>query len=200
MSGPESADYSGPPIRADWLFALVQDVQALAGHLLEGRVWTAALESELETTHPPLTPLERTILIGYAAQLRAQSSAVIQEGAWYAPESSGPGAAKVARARELLEVRFAESWKVQSLAREIGWNRTELSLAFRRQCATSIHQYLVVRRMEAAKRLLIETDAKVEHIAAQVGCSKATLNREFLRLTGLPPSRFRKLLRPPSRQ
>jgi AraC family transcriptional regulator, arabinose operon regulatory protein len=56
-------------------------------------------------------------------------------------------------------------------------------------------QFVNMRRLEAAKRLLTETDENVTSIAAEVGMQIHYLSRMFKQHTGISPKRYRQLHR-----
>jgi AraC-like DNA-binding protein len=70
--------------------------------------------------------------------------------------------------------------------------RTVLEEAFQRLYGRTIHEFVVVRRVDVAKLYLAETDDKIEYIAALVGFSAAAFYRQFQRLTSMTPSAFRR--------
>jgi AraC family transcriptional regulator len=64
---------------------------------------------------------------------------------------------------------------------------------FRAAFGTSPHQYLVARRMDRAKSLLIRTELPITELAATVGYqSLGTFSREFARHVGVAPSAYRR--------
>lgn len=72
-----------------------------------------------------------------------------------------------------------------------------LKRRFRAATGSSLIQYLQNLRVEEAKRLLESTDLPVEDISEQTGYSDASFFRRlFKRLTGLTPSKYRKMFQP----
>lgn len=64
---------------------------------------------------------------------------------------------------------------------------------FKQYTGVTPHHYLLITRIEAAKRLLWENDAQVADIAEQTGFGDAkNLIAQFKRLTGYTPMQFRK--------
>lgn len=71
--------------------------------------------------------------------------------------------------------------------------RTRLSALFRRGVGVTMEEYRTRARLEAAKALLVLSDAAVHDIALEVGYSTpAQLRRMFLRYLGVTPGEFRR--------
>jgi AraC-like DNA-binding protein len=99
----------------------------------------------------------------------------------------------VTRAREILDLEFSKRVTLESLARRLGYNRTDLQAHFKGRFAVTIHQYVVLRRIDAAKHLLMNTGWKVEAIAAEIGYqSKDAFYRSFRKSVGVAPHEYRR--------
>jgi AraC family transcriptional regulator len=62
---------------------------------------------------------------------------------------------------------------------------------FKRTTGQTLHQYVIERRVEAAKRLLLTGHLTVTEVAALVGFhDQSHLYRHFKRLLGVPPSQL----------
>ena len=94
-----------------------------------------------------------------------------------------------------IEKRFAEDLTLQALAREAGYSLFHLAHLFKRDTGLSVKQYILQRRIAEARRILLEQPAlTVDAVALQVGFSDfALFNRSFKRLTGQPPTLYRKI-------
>ena len=94
-----------------------------------------------------------------------------------------------------IEKRFAEALTLQALAREAGYSQYHLAHMFKRDTGLSVKQYILQRRIAEARRILLEQPAlTVDAVAQQVGFSDfALFNRSFKRLTGKPPTLYRKI-------
>lgn len=73
---------------------------------------------------------------------------------------------------------------------------SHLHAAFRRQLGTTPHQWLVRRRLHAARQLLAATDQPLEEVAKACGFADApAFCRVFRRVEGASPAAWRKVLR-----
>jgi AraC-like DNA-binding protein len=186
------------PVRRQWLFMLVRDVQVLSG-VLSGvlldelePLTLGRIESALAALHPPTNPLEELLVKGFAAEILAHARAPL--GNADPPASTlRLETSKVAQVKRLLDADYAGQWDLDSLSRSVHWNRTTLANAFRSEVGVSIHRYLMSRRIAAARERLARTDDKIASIATEVGYSHAAFQRTFKRLTGISPSKYRVL-------
>jgi len=96
------------------------------------------------------------------------------------------------RVRDLIEDRLADDLSLEAIAGEVGVSSRSLSRACLRQWGTTVHQYVLSRRVERAKNLLLSTDLTVTSIALDTGfSSQSHLATAFRRVTGLTPKSYR---------
>lgn len=99
-------------------------------------------------------------------------------------------ASRASRLREMLDDRTVEGLTLAEAAGELDSTAAALVRAFRREVGMSPHRYLVGRRLEIARRKLVE-GASVADAAAESGFfDQAHLTRHFRRLLGVTPGRF----------
>ncbi len=115
----------------------------------------------------------------------------IDEDAENAPES----------VRAILELVRRELFRtdltVGRLRRELGLASNDSTIRFRSHTGAGIRRYIEDRRLECARRLVVDTDLGFDEIAAQVGFRKARTFREaFQRRLGCRPKVFRETRRP----
>lgn len=96
----------------------------------------------------------------------------------------------VLRARDLLEDRCAEFVSSEVLQAETGLDRYELARQFRRLMGTSPHRYLVMRRLERAKRSMAEGHGLAESAADAGFADQAHFTRHFRKTFGVTPGRW----------
>ena len=79
------------------------------------------------------------------------------------------------------------------IARRAGIPARQISGAVNRLERRNVSQLVNGYRIEAAKRLLAQTDMPVTAVMFEAGFqTKSNFNREFLRVTGSSPSEFRR--------
>jgi AraC-like DNA-binding protein len=188
-------------VRPEWLFEVVNRLQPFVASPSDAAPLTA--DSVFEA-FPPESEFEHEIKRHLLARLKAEESVHAVGHAAHlfephvnasnerAPESAGADSA-VQGAQLLLERDFARHWTVETLARRVGCNRTDLEVGFWRRTSQSVHRYLSMRRVDAAKTLLRTTAWRVEEVAKAVGYrSKVSLYAHFRRAVCLTPDEYRR--------
>lgn len=101
-----------------------------------------------------------------------------------------PGALR--RVKEHVEALLFDRIEVGDLARLVALSECHFSRAFRQSMGVPPHRYILGRRIEAAARLIADSDRALSEIAVTVGFSdQSHFTRTFLRFTGETPSAFR---------
>ena len=119
-------------------------------------------------------------------------------GVMVSPGNDASGAwprlgASVSQAIHRISTRFDESLTVESLAQATDISASHLAHLFRAEVGISVRNYLSRVRVAIAQDLLGHTDDKLEAIAARLGFSDMFhLSRVFQRITGRPPSAYRR--------
>jgi AraC-like DNA-binding protein len=99
---------------------------------------------------------------------------------------------RLERARSFMHARFADPIDLDAIARQAFFSRYHFLRAFRREFGTTPHQYLVQRRIDAAKELLQSTDKSVTEVCFDVGYgSIGSFSTLFQRHVGVSPQRYR---------
>ena len=87
--------------------------------------------------------------------------------------------------------RFSQI-RVADIARELGYHEKYLSAVFREAEGITLKRYLTQRRLEEAKRLLLETDHTVAEVAYYLNFpSPHNFSRFFKQETGMTATQFR---------
>lgn len=91
-----------------------------------------------------------------------------------------------------VDQNFGKDLSDDEVAHRVGLSTSHFRYLFRQATGRPFQQYLLARRLEQARRLLIETDIPVQDIGAELGFSSlASFSRAFARHYGTPPSALR---------
>lgn len=170
---------SDPLVRPDWVLQITQAVNRFATSLPPSGTSSSTVDAFVSTLPPPSSELERR----FVAELR---DALCASRGLAGRQSRGE------RARVLLSTEFRSPWTLASLSRAVGCNRTTLQQEFQRATGTSVHRFLVHRRVHEAQRLLATSDVKTSQVCQEVGFRSASaFGRHFKRITGVTLSAYR---------
>jgi AraC-like DNA-binding protein len=137
--------------------------------------------------------------LGFGAAARAQLSLLLVCASRLAePEiAEGPPLDPVLRDLfDVIDQRFRDPLSLDQLATAVARSPRHLSRTVREMTGGTVIQLLDHRRMEEARRLLLETDEKVESIAHAVGYyDPGYFRRRFREAHGLSPSAWRQMNR-----
>lgn len=100
------------------------------------------------------------------------------------------------RAKEVVEARFAEPLRLETVAAAVGVHPVHLAREFRRRLHATVGQRIRDLRIARASQLLSESTVPLVEIALEVGYSdQASFTTAFRRRMGLTPSEFRRINR-----
>lgn len=92
-----------------------------------------------------------------------------------------------------LESRYQENWTLAQLMKIAHLSRASLVRTFRQATGQTPIEYLIGRRIEAAMRLLAQTDLSMTDVAHEIGFADSNyFARQFRQLCGVTPSEFRR--------
>lgn len=96
------------------------------------------------------------------------------------------------RALAYMDKHFAEPLPVDQIAAQVGLSTSHFNKHFRQQTGYSPHEYIILRRIDHAKELLLSTEQTVSQIAYESGYnSEENFIRSFKKKTGVSPATFR---------
>lgn len=96
------------------------------------------------------------------------------------------------RALEILERNLSGDLRLNRLAAECGISASYFCRCFRVTFGTSLHKYVVNKRIERAQHLLLHSKLSIAEISIESGFSdQAALSRTFAANMGTPPARWR---------
>ena len=96
------------------------------------------------------------------------------------------------RALELVESNLSGDLRLNRLASECGLSASYFCRSFRITFGTSVHKFVISKRIERARRLLLQSSLPLVEIALEAGFSdQAVFSRTFGAMVGTPPARWR---------
>jgi AraC-like DNA-binding protein len=100
---------------------------------------------------------------------------------------------RVSRAIEQIRRHYRAPLTVRAIAEAIHVSPSHLAHRFRLETGMTVKEYVARVRVEMARRMLLETNAKLESIADAVGfCDAPHLSRVFLQYTRKRPGEYRR--------
>ena len=112
-----------------------------------------------------------------------------------APYSTGlrqQGDTVLADVFDVIDTRFREPLSTADVAAAVGLSPGYLTTLVRRRTGRTVLDWILERRMAAARDLLLRSDSSAEQVAAQVGFTDPTyFNRRFREYHGVPPGKWR---------
>ncbi len=92
-----------------------------------------------------------------------------------------------------IEANLGQTVRLEDVARAAGLTRMHFAAQFRAATGVRPHDYLLHRRVERAKALLMHAEAALADIALEVGFqNQAHFSTVFKRLAGASPSSWRR--------
>jgi AraC family transcriptional regulator len=99
---------------------------------------------------------------------------------------------KMRRVTDYIDENLREDLTLGDMSATLSMSPYHFAHAFRHTVGLAPHRYVVLRRVELARRLLRETDLSITEIAHQVGYSnQSSFSVVFHRVTGCSPRNFR---------
>lgn len=95
--------------------------------------------------------------------------------------------------RELLDARLAQGIALDEAARLVHAHPAHLVRAFSAAFGIAPHQYLMSRRVDRARRLLLDGQPLIEVATATGFYDQSHLTRHFKRLVGVTPGRYARI-------
>ena len=125
----------------------------------------------------------------------ALSSAETSDAAT-APRRGGLAPWQLRRVTEFVSANIARPIRIDDLAAITRFSTSYFFRAFRHSTGESPHAYVIRRKMEHAKALMLVTDSPLSQIALDCGfADQAHLTRTFRQMVGVTPACWRRLRR-----
>jgi AraC family transcriptional regulator len=155
---------------------------------LENIAW--AMKSELELGSPSGQLYLDGLALSAAARLVAGHSSVALEERRY----GGLDGRRLKRTLEFIEAHLSEELSLTRLAATAEMSVSHFRAGFRQSIGTAVHQYVIERRVERAKSLLMREGQSIAEIAVAAGFThQSHLARHMQRATGLSPLQMRRI-------
>lgn len=111
-----------------------------------------------------------------------------------APSDKAGGFAELASALKHMQQHFAESLRIEDIAKKAGLSVYQFEQRVQRLFQMSPLQLLHKLRLDEATRLLRETERTLADIAIETGwCDQSAFTRHFSRYAGMAPGKYRGL-------
>jgi AraC-like DNA-binding protein len=92
-----------------------------------------------------------------------------------------------------IEARYREPMSLADVAAELGLSAGYLTTVVRRKTGRTVQQWITERRMQAARRLLNDTDLAIAEISRQIGYRDVSyFTRRFRSEHGMAPLQWRR--------
>ncbi len=161
----------------------IRDVQ------LENIGW--ALKTEMESNYPSGRLYVDSLAVSVASRLVSTHSSLAQRP----PEQSGGlGGRRLKQTLAYIEDHLAEDVSLSQLASITGISASHFKTLFRESAGLPVHQYVIQRRLDRAKSLLMQGKLSIAEIALATGFShQSHLARHLRRASGLSPRAMKRL-------
>ena len=95
---------------------------------------------------------------------------------------------------EFIEANYHRPLQLKEVAATLGYSPAYLTDLVRRKTGRTVKQWIVERRMDCARKLLLNTETSIAQIAEQTGyLDTAYFIRQFKQLHGTSPHQWRKI-------
>jgi AraC family transcriptional regulator len=109
--------------------------------------------------------------------------------------NEGLGGKRLKKVLSFIEDQLAEDLSLEQIATVAGVSASHLNTLFRMSMRVPVHQYLIQRRVERAKALLMQDGLSMAEIAQAAGFAhQSHMARHMRRVLGMPPRAMKRLL------
>lgn len=156
---------------------------------LENICW--ALKAEMESNYPSGRLYTDSLAVSVASRLVSTYSSMAQR---QVAQSGGLGGRRLKQTLAYIEDHLAEDLSLARIASITGVSASHFKTLFRESAGVPVHQYVVQRRIERAKDLLLQGKLSIAEIALETGFShQSHLARHMRRSVGLSPRAMKRL-------
>ena len=109
-------------------------------------------------------------------------------------DAPAPETAQLQRARRVIDREYVDPPSLENLAAKLGLSQTRLKSGFKSAYGTTVMQYCLQKRVDAARLLLAEPHLSISQIADTVGYEDpSAFSRAFRRVAGQSPQEWRQM-------
>ena len=95
---------------------------------------------------------------------------------------------------EYINANYMKRLHLPDIAEHVHLHHTYVSALFKKHTGLTFSEFLILRRLSVARRLLLETEEKIDEIADSVGfCDLHHFSKVFKAHEGLSPSQYRQI-------
>jgi len=108
--------------------------------------------------------------------------------------------AQVEKIKQYLDNAIQHSFDSDQLCRQIGLSYKQINRLFKQESGTTVYNYVLIRKLDSAKIMLLDTELTVNEICYRLGYADPQyFSNLFKKKTGMSPSSYRTLHRDKSR-
>jgi AraC family transcriptional regulator len=156
---------------------------------LENICW--ALKAEMEASYPSGRLYTDSLAVSVASRLVSTHSSIANPRP---AQNGGLGGRRLKQALAYIEDHLSEDLSLSSIAAITGISASHFKTLFRESAGVPVHQYVIQRRIERAKDLLMQDKLSIAEIALATGFShQSHLARHMRRSVGLSPRAMKRL-------
>ena len=156
---------------------------------LENIGW--ALKTEMESNYPSGRLYVESLAVSVASRLVSAYSSVAQH---MPQQTGGLGGRRFKQTLAYIEDNLSEDLSLSQLASIAGISASHFKTLFRESAGVPLHQYVIQRRIDRAKDMLMAGKLSIAEIALATGFShQSHLARHMRRASGLSPLAMKRL-------
>jgi AraC family transcriptional regulator len=156
---------------------------------LENIGW--ALKTEMESNYPSGRLYVESLAVSVASRLVSAYSSIARP---MHQQAGGLGGRRLKQTLAYIEDNLSEDLSLSQLASIAGISASHFKTLFRESAGVPLHQYVIQRRIDRAKDLLMASKLSIAEIAFATGFShQSHLARHMRRASGLSPRAMKRL-------
>ena len=157
---------------------------------LEAIIW--AIKREIDMRYPSGRLYLDGLTLAVASRLVARHSSVTKH---IEERHEGLDGRRLKQVLSFIEDQLAEDLSLEKIATIAGVSVSHLQTLFRISMGVTVHQYVIQRRVERAKVMLMQDELSMAEIALAAGFAhQSHMARHMRRMLGMPPQVFKRML------